>query len=150
MNPSTIEHEFLHALGVHHTQSRTDRDNHVRINWWNIPEEERYNFYKESKTEVSEFGLPYDFHSVMHYGPYDFSTNGKRTIETFDLSKQDIIGSAGGVSKGDIMLLKRMYNCAGKMLKIKEACKPRRCASSKLSLTYFTHWLYSSSTPPSL
>ena len=63
---------------------------------------------------MSDFGLPYDFHSVMHYGPYDFSKNEKRTIETVDPSKQDIIGKAEGVSEGDVMLLKRMYKCRGK------------------------------------
>ena len=30
---NTIEHEFLHAIGVHHTQTRTDRDSYVRILW---------------------------------------------------------------------------------------------------------------------
>ena len=110
-DPSSIEHEFLHALGVEHTQERTDRDRYVKINEENIKEELKFNFLKLSEAEVSEFGLPYDFHSVMHYGPYAFSKNGKRTIETLDPSKQDIIGKAKGVSEGDVLLLKRMYKC---------------------------------------
>merc|ERR1712098_683973 len=69
------------------------------------------NFAKQSNSEVSQFGLPYDFESVMHYGAYFFTKNDKITIETLDPSKQDIIGHATGVSKGDIMLVKRMYNC---------------------------------------
>ena len=28
---ATIMHEFMHALGVHHTQSRPDRDHYVTI-----------------------------------------------------------------------------------------------------------------------
>jgi len=95
----------------HHTQTRTDRDEHVRINFENIMEGHEDNFAKQSNSDVSQFGLPYDFASVMHYGDYFFSKNMKRTIETLDPSKQDIIGRASGVSKGDIMLVKRMYNC---------------------------------------
>ena len=110
-NPGAIEHEFYHAIGVYHTQSRTDRDEHVKIHFENIMEGMDYNFFKLKKSEVSEFGLPYDFESVMHYGDTSFSKNKKRTIETLDPSKQDIIGRATGVSEGDIMLVKRMYNC---------------------------------------
>merc|ERR1712243_155444 len=54
-DPASIEHEFLHALGVEHTQGRTDRDRYVKINWENIKDEEEYNFFKLSGTEVSEF-----------------------------------------------------------------------------------------------
>ena len=69
-------------------------------------------FSKLSETEVDEFGLPYDFCSVMHYADWAFSKDKKiPTIETLDPSKQDIIGKAKGVSEGDIMLLRRMYKC---------------------------------------
>merc|ERR1712055_271032 len=112
MDPGTIEHEFYHAIGVWHTQSRTDRDDHVKINYENIINgTENGNFFKYSKNEVSEFGLPYDFESVMHYSDTAFSKNEKKTIETIDPSKQDIIGKSNGVSEGDILLVKKMYGC---------------------------------------
>ena len=113
---ATIEHEFYHAIGVHHTQCRTDRDKYVKIIEENIKEDFEGQFAKFDKSEVSEFGLPYDFESVMHYGANDYGKDGKRTIETYDPSKQDIIGKAQGVSDGDIMLVKKMYNCDGKKL----------------------------------
>ena len=31
-----IQHEMLHALGFHHEQARSDRDNHVRIMTQNV------------------------------------------------------------------------------------------------------------------
>merc|ERR1711934_243659 len=105
LGAGTIEHEFYHAIGVHHTQCRTDRDKYVKIIEENIKEGMEGQFAKFDKSEVSEFGLPYDFESVMHYGANDYGKDGKRTIETYDPSKQDIIGKAQGVSDGDIMLL---------------------------------------------
>ena len=119
MDPKIIEHEFYHAIGVEHTQERTDRDEYVKIHFENIIEGDEVQFAKGSKSgqwAVSQFGLPYDFESVMHYGANDYGKDGKRTIETYDPPKQDIIGKAQGVSDGDIMLVKKMYNCDGKKL----------------------------------
>eukprot|EP00092_Neocalanus_flemingeri_P031468 GFUD01034175.1.p1 GENE.GFUD01034175.1~~GFUD01034175.1.p1 ORF type:complete len:301 (+),score=46.39 GFUD01034175.1:53-904(+) len=107
-----IEHEFLHSLGVQHTQTRSDRDNYVTIKWGNIEEEEYSNFRKVNSDVWSNYGLPYDYRSVMHYRGTDFAKNGRRlTIKTKDPRMQNVIGRADGVSDLDIQLVKKMYDC---------------------------------------
>jgi len=39
-----------------------------------------HNFNKYSWDEVDTFGVGYDINSIMHYGGYDFSSNGQPTI----------------------------------------------------------------------
>uniref|UniRef100_A0A8D2L5X0 Metalloendopeptidase n=1 Tax=Varanus komodoensis TaxID=61221 RepID=A0A8D2L5X0_VARKO len=72
-----IQHELNHALGFLHEQTRSDRDDYVKINLEYVAAEQG-NFAKVNSTNL---GLPYDYSSVMHYGAYDFSnTAGKATI----------------------------------------------------------------------
>jgi len=110
---ATIQHEFLHAIGLHHTQNRHDRDQYVNILEYNIKPNREHNFRKYSASEVTHFGLPYDYNSVMHYGAYDFTKNGRMTIQTKDRSKQNIIGRATRISPLDITLVKKLYKCEG-------------------------------------
>jgi hypothetical protein len=39
------------------------------------------NFRKYDTDSITSFGVPYDYGSVMHYGPYAFSWNGRKTIQ---------------------------------------------------------------------
>ena len=112
LDPGTIEHEFLHALGAFHTQNRFDRDNYVEIVWQNVQGGEvNTNFWKHTPFEFNYFGLPYDYLSVMHYRERDGSANGGKTIETRDRRYQNKIGKSRGVSRGDVRLIKKMYRC---------------------------------------
>jgi len=111
MHTGIIEHEFLHAIGIHHTQGRHDRKDFIEIIDSNIVNGKEHNFNKYDTNTVTHFNLPYDYESVMHYSKTAWSKNGQITIKTRDPTKQDVIGQRNGVSDGDIDLVKRMYGC---------------------------------------
>ncbi|XP_048730230.2 zinc metalloproteinase nas-14-like [Ostrea edulis] len=106
-----VVHEMGHAIGFNHEQSRADRDGFVRIRNENIPSPLLFNFQKLPTNQVTNFGVAYDYRSVMHYGARDFSTNGQITVQTIDQNFQNIIGRAPMLSFRDIKLANAMYNC---------------------------------------
>lgn len=108
-----IQHELIHSLGFWHEQSRTDRDIYVKINYENILDVHVNNFYPH---ETNNLNVPYDYSSVMHYGPKDFSKNGQDTITAFDASA--VIGQRAGMSDTDILMLNRLYGCSEYMHKV--------------------------------
>jgi len=65
-------HELGHTLGLRHEQNRTDRDQYVITYTQNITPGQEGNF--AIYTDATPYG-PYDFDSVMHYGPCFFSRN---------------------------------------------------------------------------
>jgi len=108
-HPSTITHELGHALGLYHEQSRSDRDSFVHIISSNVNPSMLSNFDKE---ETNNYGIPYDYHSIMHYGKTSFSYNGEMTIYTIDQNYQDVIGRAQSLSFFDVAMITDMYNCS--------------------------------------
>ena len=79
MQKGTILHEIGHVLGMLHEHQRNNRDDYLTINYdslsyWGFG----MNFVKE---EDDDFGMPYDYNSVMHYSP----TVSTTTHTTFSL-----------------------------------------------------------------
>ncbi|KAL5280491.1 hypothetical protein ACFFRR_004459 [Megaselia abdita] len=105
-----IIHEFLHAIGFYHQQSSSDRDQFVNIHLGNVISGQEHNFNKYTSSQVTNFGYRYDYGSIMHYGPYDFSKNGRPTISA-KLSGAGSMGQRNGLSGTDIAKIKRMYSC---------------------------------------
>lgn len=46
----------------------------------NVNVEQRNNFDKYSSDKITDFGVGYDFQSVMHYPGSAFSKNGEKTM----------------------------------------------------------------------
>ncbi|XP_019722981.1 low choriolytic enzyme-like isoform X2 [Hippocampus comes] len=102
-----VQHEALHALGFHHEHVRSDRDEHVIINFENIISGFERNFAIE---QTNNLGTPYDFQSVMHYGEFAFSKNGLPTIVARD-SAVTTFGTATEMSANDYERVNRLYEC---------------------------------------
>lgn len=128
--PGIVAHELLHTLGLYHQQSSYDRDGYIQILWKNIQPSARSNFNKYSKRVTTNFGLPYDYHSIMHYGEDAFTINGQATmksikviIDTVGLLFQVIkidnyllqrgikVGTRHRLTKYDVAKVNKMYNC---------------------------------------
>lgn len=102
---STV-HEFLHALGMHHEQSRCDRDGFVRIQWANVQAGTEHNFTAQCDFYTDVFA--YNEGSIMHYGPTAFSVNGQPTIVSLrGLDWQ--MGQRNGMAGTDIQTVDLMY-----------------------------------------
>ncbi len=65
-----MAHELMHALGVWHEQSRSDRANYVNVNFANIQPAYAGNY--NIQPGAAPLGA-YDFASIMHYDPCGFS-----------------------------------------------------------------------------
>uniref|UniRef100_A0A9J7XS34 Metalloendopeptidase n=1 Tax=Cyprinus carpio carpio TaxID=630221 RepID=A0A9J7XS34_CYPCA len=102
------QHELLHALGFYHEQTRSDRDQYVRINWKNISPNMAYNFQKQNTNNQN---TPYDYGSVMHYGKTAFSIQpGLETITPIPDETVEI-GQRQGMSNIDILRINKLYGC---------------------------------------
>ncbi|KAK7912928.1 hypothetical protein WMY93_013139 [Mugilogobius chulae] len=102
---NAVQHELLHALGFHHEQSRSDRDQHIDVNWDNINYKNWHNFVKRNTDNLR---TPYDYNSVMHYEQLAGSNNGEPSLVAKPVSDVEF-GTATEMSQTDIDRVNRLY-----------------------------------------
>uniref|UniRef100_A0A0N4ZDE1 Metalloendopeptidase n=1 Tax=Parastrongyloides trichosuri TaxID=131310 RepID=A0A0N4ZDE1_PARTI len=77
-NISELYQMIFRALGVPYEHKRLERDDYITVNNGNIIDDFRKDFEKE---EINRTNLgPYDFGSLMHFGPYKYNQNGHKTV----------------------------------------------------------------------
>lgn len=114
----TAIHEIFHALGMHHEQTRSDRDSYVTIHWENILSGKGHNFEKSSgggwgsRRRSTYTGSDYDFLSIMHYGPHAFGKSGRVTIDPKTWRAKRYMGNRVLASQLDIEHVCKFYGCA--------------------------------------
>jgi hypothetical protein len=123
----TIQHEFMHALGIFHEQARSDRDRYVTINYKNVQSGTEHNFEKKKPSEAENLGTAYDYGSVMHYGENFYSKNSNPTIKT---KKGESIGQRFGADDQDIIDIRLLYQCASGPRSIQAYESNRHCNSN--------------------
>lgn len=70
-----------------------------------------FNFNKYPRSTIDSLGTPYDYDSIMHYAPKEFSRNNRYTIQP---RRQGVrIGNRSYLSKIDIQQVNMMYRCNG-------------------------------------
>lgn len=107
LTPHHIMHEFIHALGFFHMHSAYERDEYVQIMWENIYPGLEEVFEKVNPDTTSQFDVPYDYGSIMHYHGNAFSFNGEPTI--VPLREGVRLERHNPLSKMDILRIQNMY-----------------------------------------
>ncbi|EDV20414.1 uncharacterized protein TRIADDRAFT_32049, partial [Trichoplax adhaerens] len=104
-----IIHELFHALGLHHTHSRLDRNSYVSVDTTKV---DSIHFDIHANQHADPFGIEYDYQSVMHYGKIDYSTDGVSTVINPNVSTASL-GQRTGGSFLDYTQINLMYGCYG-------------------------------------
>jgi hypothetical protein len=89
---------------------RWDRDDFIEIAWPNVMKGANDQFEKYGTNVIDELKEPYDYSSIMHYGPYAFSANGKRTILARKPGAQKM-GQRVQFSEIDLKKINKLYHC---------------------------------------
>lgn len=112
----TFLHEFMHVLGFLHTQQRTDRDRYVNVIADRL-DSKCADQYAPAPSGSRDYPTKYDFKSILHYPARACSKlDGKRSMKAKALPplgwwQERHMGSRKGLTKSDVISIKRAYEC---------------------------------------
>ena len=100
----SMVHEIGHSAGMFHEHQRSDRDRFVRVNqeFSNLPPQDLV-------TTLGSPQGPYDFASVMHYGPLGGGPGAVIETSPRGIPTALDLGTNPMLSPGDLDALERMY-----------------------------------------
>lgn len=70
-----------------------------------------HDFNIQDQRYLDTLGAPYDYGSIMHYGPYIFSKDPNRPAMTPKYDPRVEMGQRNGFSKLDIWKINTLYGC---------------------------------------
>ncbi|XP_048747647.2 uncharacterized protein LOC125659895 [Ostrea edulis] len=120
MSVGIAVHEMLHAVGLMHEQSRSDRDDNIRM----IKENLKHNINNGNMAKTSTFDHnAYDYESIMQYSLWAFSVTGGQSMEFLDRDLEFLAGTGAGVGLDfyDVKDITVNYQCT------KDCVNPPKC-----------------------
>ncbi|CAL1538843.1 unnamed protein product [Lymnaea stagnalis] len=107
-------HELGHAIGLVHEHQLPERDEYIKVNLNNVSPEMRRWFDKYTAEQINNYGVPYEYSSVMHYGISAFAHDQKaQTILLHDETREHEVGEVWfrGLAFSDVKVANLMYRC---------------------------------------
>jgi len=137
-------HEIGHAVGLWHEHTRNDRDTYVDIFTENIEGGKEHNFETKSDRGFTgqDIGV-YDPESIMHYGSYFFSKNGRATI--LKKNGDPIVAQRVELKSGDLQEIKALYDgyIKGDCIRFNYNSAEVRKINGDWKIVDGSHWVFS-------
>lgn len=96
----------MHALGFLHTQSATNQDEYIRIEWERIKESDRQHFEKFGADILTSADKAYDYDFVMHSPSTASSVEDSKPTMVAVQSTKAVLGQRSHLSDMDVAKIK--------------------------------------------